>query len=142
MTTVAYDGRTLAGDTQANSAGMRRTVKKLFRLNDGRLFGGSGDYENCLLARDWLNDGGPKPTLTDDFTGLVIETDGRCMRYEHKLCPSPIAEKFTALGSGRDFAIAAMHMGQSAREAVKLASIYDIGTGPEVECLELVAQRE
>lgn len=36
---------------------------------------------------------------------------------------------FHAVGSGRDFAIAAMHYGKSAREAVELACLYDVSTG-------------
>lgn len=133
MTTIAFDGTTLAADTMANSGGMRRSVSKIFKLDDGRLFGAAGEYQNVLMALEWLNKGGERPALTDDFTGLLVDLQGQCFRYEHKLYPSLIAERFTACGSGRDFAIAAMHLGKSATEAVAIAGIFDVNTGRTVQ---------
>lgn len=40
------------------------------------------------------------------------------------------------MGSGRDFAIAAMHCGKTAREAVEIASLYENGCGNGVDVLE------
>lgn len=137
MTTIAFDGTTLAADTMANSAGMRRSVSKIFRLDDGRLFGAAGEYQNVLMALEWLNKGGERPTLTDDFTGLVIDLQGQCFRYENKLYQSLISERTTACGSGRDFAIAAMHLGKSAVEAVAIAGIFDVNTGRTVQNMTL-----
>lgn len=134
MTTIAWDGKTLAADTLAVSGGgLKRTAEKIFRLTDGRLYGGSGEYQEVLLVRDWLN-GGTKPDKLDDFSGLLIDGT-RSYRIESKCVLMPIAESFHAVGSGRDFALSAMYIGRSAREAVELAMRFDAWTGGEITVL-------
>lgn len=133
MTTVAFDGKTLAADTMAISGGLKRRTQKIFRLGDGRLFGGSGLYEEVLLVRDWLNDGGVKPKL-EDFSGLVI-SNGKAFLLGQLLVLMPLDDKY-AVGSGRDFAIAAMQLGKTAKESVEFAAQFDAWTGYEVETLE------
>lgn len=138
MTTIAWDGKTLAGDTVGISACMRRRVQKIFRLSSGDLFGAAGEYDEALLAKEWLEDQSKsKPTLKD-FSGLLITEDG-AFKLESALIRMPILEPFHAIGSGRDFAIMAMHLGKTAREAVELTLIYDAYSGGPVETLELAA---
>lgn len=52
-------------------------------------------------------------------------------------CPYPqeLSSKFYATGSGRDFAIAAMHCGRTAKEAVEIACLYDVYSGGSVDVL-------
>lgn len=56
MTTIAWDGATLAADKRAVNNGLFRTTTKIFRVND-RLFGFCGDaaYGNQMLQ--WIRDG-------------------------------------------------------------------------------------
>lgn len=131
MTTIAWDGKTLAADTRATAGGFAFGNDKAVRLKDGRLYAGSGSAEDCEAVRIWLETGGDKPTLKD-YVGLVIGSDASIWRYEDKLVPFQVTSPFHAVGSGRDYAIAAMHMGKTAREAVELASVYDIYTGGPV----------
>ena len=128
MTTIAWDGRTLAADTRATACGLAYGIVKAVRLKDGRLYGASGAADDCKAAQNWLDSGGEKPTVKD-YAGIVIGADLSIWRYEDKLVPFPVTDRFHAIGSGRDFAIAAMHMGKTAREAVELAIVYDIYTG-------------
>lgn len=128
MTTIAWDGRTLAADTLATAGGLAYGIVKAVRLKDGRLYAGSGAAEDCQAVLNWLYSGGEKPTVKD-YAGIVIGADLSIWRYEDKLVPFPVTDRFHAIGSGRDFAIAAMHMGKTAREAVELAIVYDIYTG-------------
>ena len=44
---------------------------------------------------------------------------------------------FYAIGSGRDFALAAMRMGADAKKAVKIASEFDIHTGGRIRTMRL-----
>lgn len=136
MTTIAWDGKTLAADTQSTSGGLPWTTIKAYRLNDGRLFAGSGAAEDCEAVREWLEKGGDKPTLKD-FIGLLIDNNSQCWSLEDKLHKIPVQAPFHACGSGRDFAMAAMHLGKSAREAVEFACLYDIYTGMPVTELSL-----
>lgn len=131
MTTCAWDGKSLAADSRAVTGGFCYRVCKASKLKDGRLYAGSGSAEECEAVRIWLESGGDKPTVKD-FVGMVIGADGSIWRLEDKIVQFQVHEKFHAIGSGRDYAIAAMHMGKSAREAVQLASIYDVYTGGPV----------
>lgn len=137
MTTCAWDGKTLAADTRGTVGGFPFTKTKAYRLKDGRLYAGSGDAEDCAAVRIWLETGGEKPKV-ENFVGMVIGADGSIWRYEDKLVPFQINQPFHAIGSGRDYAIAAMHMGKSAIEAVELACLYDVYTGAPITELSLI----
>lgn len=130
MTTIAWDGKTLAADTRNTSGGMPWVGIKAYRLSDGRLFAGSGSTEDSEAAMHWLENGDNKPTVKD-FSAILIE-NGECFRLEDKLVKIPVHAPFHACGSGRDYAMAAMHMGKSAREAVEFACLYDVYTGMPV----------
>lgn len=139
MTTVAWDGRTLAADSRSTSGGMPWECTKAVRLADGRLFAGSGSAEECEAVREWLEHGGEKPTVKD-FVGILIE-NGKCFRLEDKLIKLSVESSFHAVGSGRDYAMAAMHYGKTAREAVELACLYDVYTaGPVHELTQVSAE--
>lgn len=142
MTTIAWDGTTLAGDTLCVSYNLKREVQKIWRLADGRLYGGSGEYQGVLAVKQWLEDGEPddKEPLLDDFSAMVIDQKGHAFRLESQLVYMPIVEPYFAVGSGRDFALAAMFLGKNAREAVELAALFDIYTGFKVETLTLTPQ--
>lgn len=109
---------------------------KMYRLADGRLYGGSGTADDVLAVLAWLNEGGDKPTV-EHFAALLIDTEGQCARLEGGLRPMPIREPFHSVGSGRDFAIAAMALGKTAADAVALAMQFDPWTGGDVQTLRL-----
>lgn len=134
MTTIAWDGKTLAGDRRAGGTFLTR-VKKIWRLSDGRLFGCAGSLDEMTAVRDWL-EGEPKPKGLRDFTGILIELDGTVCRFEEKLTRTPILERCHAVGSGAPFAITAMALGKTAREAVGIAARFDPRTGGGVDVLE------
>lgn len=114
------------------------TGSKAYRLTDGRLYAGSGAAEDCEAVREWLEKTGDKPVVKD-FVGIIIES-GECFRIEDKLVKIPVKSPFHAVGSGRDYAMAAMHYGKTAREAVELACLYDVYTGCPVT--ELSVERQ
>lgn len=137
MTTIAWDGKTLAGDTQATRASLRNYCEsKVFRIttNEGAhvLLGCSGGEAESMQIVEWLKADRAemlKPKLdADSFTGILVDKSG-VYRLDSRLHPLKLMEAFHAVGNGRDFAIAAMHLGCSAREAVELAAVYDVFTG-------------
>jgi 20S proteasome alpha/beta subunit len=133
MTTIAWDGKTLAADSRATSSGMPYKAIKIFRLDDGAIFAGSGDYGQVCVVKDWVECSiGKSRPVADDFAGLYVAANGEAYRLESSLIMLPLHEQFHAIGSGRDFAMAAMHCGRSAREAVEIAAIYDVFTGGDV----------
>ncbi len=133
MTCVAYKDGILAGDRQGNGSFLQ-TVEKIFRLPDGRRFGGSGAAEQVREVRDWLAEGGDKPADLDNFNGILIDGP-RVYRLECRLILVPILEPFYAIGSGACYAITAMALGQSAEQAVEIAARFDPDTGGGVEVL-------
>jgi hypothetical protein len=139
MTTIAWDGRTLAGDRRGNAAGMAYEVCKLRRTADGRLLGFSGDIGVGMLMLEWLDRGGARPPQQDTdrwATVLEITPDGACWCHGRD-ARWRIEQPFFAIGSGRDFALAAMALGRTAPEAVDLAARFDTGTGNGVDALAL-----
>jgi hypothetical protein len=75
--------------------------------------------------------------LSEGFAGLVVSAKG-CERMENALIPIPIKEGFHAVGSGRDFALSAMRLGRTAREAIELACEFDVFTGGPITVLDLL----
>lgn len=140
MTTIAWSQThgQLAGDRLGNSGGVPIELGKIWEI-EGEFVGIAGMYEDGMAFVEWLLHGeeaASKPQVDESFRALVIR-EGKCFRYEYKLYPFEILEPFHAIGSGRDFALAAMALGRNAREAVELAMLFDIETGKGVDCLEV-----
>lgn len=141
MTTIAWDGQTLAADRQGTIGNLKTSCTKIFRLRDGRLFGGAGEHQDSLLVRDWLN-GGERPSdVGEGFSGIVIALEAVVHRLENKLVLDPVEERFYAIGSGSPYALMAMDLGKDAREAVARTSRYDPNTGTEIDTLRLKKPR-
>lgn len=142
MTTIAWDGQFLAGDRRGNSAGMAYEVTKVRRTQDGRLLGFCGDIGVGMLMLDWLEKGGTRPEQQDSdrwVTVLEIDPDGTCWCHGRD-SRWRIEQGFFAIGSGRDFALAALALGKNAAEAVELAARFDTGTGNGVDALPLARE--
>ncbi len=138
MSTIAWDGTRLAADTRGVIGdGLPIESHKLFRLTEGRLLAGVGLKEDLLLVKEWLLLAGEKPRIEESFAALLVLPTGQCFRLEAKLICLPVCEPFVAMGSGRDFALAALALGKTAVEAVELAARFDLWTGLPVEWLQL-----
>jgi len=143
MTCVAWDGKTLAADKRAVNSGMIFTVTKIFKVR-GRLVAASGDFDRVNESVAWFAAGAdpakmpPYARDNSDFVAmLVIEKDGTILKYERSAVPFKIESPFYAIGSGRDYAMAAMHLGHSAMEAVEVACALDSGCGNGIDTLTL-----
>lgn len=142
MTTIAWDGKHLASDTRCTaSGGLKRQVLKIFPLPDGSLYGACGSAEQNGVVRAWLAGEIHKPsTPLEDFTGMVIRPDATIWMYEKLLTPWQVFDKKHAIGSGRDYALMAMHFGKTAYEAVELASQFDAWTALPITVLKLLKE--
>lgn len=144
MTVIAFDGRTLAADKMSCAAGYGYTVTKVHRLRDGSIaaFSGDGDAAMALLA--WLNaaqNPAAYPETQKDRDGdascFVVRPDGSRWSYGKTPYPQRVECEIFAMGHGRDFALAAMHCGKTAREAVELACRLDVFCGNGIDTLTL-----
>lgn len=142
MTVIAWDGKSLAADKRAlTGGGLIRTTTKIFSVLHGlALAGYAGDADAGEEVLAWFADGAQPEKFPasqrdrDNWSGLlVVWNDGRIWKFERGPYPIKFAPQHFAVGSGRDFALMAMHLGKSAREAVELASIFDSGCGNGVD---------
>lgn len=136
MTTIAFDGETLAADSQVTCAYIELCGTKIRRMN-GTLCGAAGAAQDAELFFIWVKAGMPKekPDLDkDDFCALLV-SKGKVIYFDNKLigiksdCPA-------AVGSGSRYAVAAMHCGKTAKEAVKVAARFDPFTGGRIRTLK------
>jgi hypothetical protein len=143
MTVIAWDGKTLAADKRGCQSGFVYSVTKIFRVKN-RLVGFSGDAGRIGEFLAWLKAGAhPKTYPKNDYDSkdesyvwmLVIRADGTIEKYETSGYPIIVEEPFFATGGGRDYAIAAMHLGFDARRAVEVACRFDEGSGNGIDIL-------
>jgi ATP-dependent protease HslVU (ClpYQ) peptidase subunit len=141
VTTIATDGKSMAGDGLCTGDGLihGRSVGKVCRLPDGRIVGSAGTAYGQQAFAEWLINGGDKPRLADSFEGLVLHPDGRCLTYnEH--CQSCDQELPAVTGSGGALALGAMLAGKNPAEAVAIAADRDPFTGGTITVLHLESQ--
>lgn len=138
MTTVATDGKTMAADGMAISHGtiVEHGLSKVIRLDDGTLVGTAGQRSDGDAFKAWLG-GGERPKIKKPFEALVLRPDGSCTYHcEHDL--EGLTTEFpAAIGSGMDFALAAMDAGASPRRAVEISIRRSPHSGGEVTVLTL-----
>jgi ATP-dependent protease HslVU (ClpYQ) peptidase subunit len=140
MTTIAWDGHSLAADTLFNSggqfAGFDAKIHRLGRL----LIGCAGSVAVYEQFRDWVKGGmkGECPLKKDIANTFVVTPEGRAVMW----CddgPFRVSTTQWALGSGERYALGAMEMGATAAEAVAAAIRHDLASGGEVMVLRPAA---
>ena len=142
MTIIAWDGKTLAADRAATNCGYQRSVTKIFRVPGG-IVGFAGDESRVMAFLEWFKTGmylGMFPDFQkgDDAVGcLFIRNDGTQLAYTHTPYPAVHTDRFDAIGSGRDYALAAMYLGHDAKRAVEVACALDNGCGNGIDTLTL-----
>ena len=134
MSVVAIRNNLIAADSGGvGNGGVKWPVRKLVR--EGRLaIGWAGNFVDGKTFADWYFAGADRDKLptfhnraassdAPDFAALVLKPDGWEYWTEWMV---PEANKdnlspYCAIGSGAQAAMAAMHMGSGAEEAVKVA---------------------
>jgi len=142
MTCIAWDGKTLASDKRVTEEGLARTVTKIRRIN-GLLVGATGLTWAGREMLAWV-ERGRKPEdfpasqrNKDDWAGTIVIEGTHILTYDRGPYPIEIEDPTYAIGSGRDYALAAMHCGKTAAEAVEIAALFETGCGNGVDTLEL-----
>ena len=141
MSVIAWDGKQLAADKRACIGSLICTTTKIFLVRDCLVgYAGEADAGEEMLA--WFRDGAdpakfPASQRDKDIwaTFLVIHPDKTILKYEHTPYPLRFHDLIFAIGSGRDFALAAMALGRTAQEAVEVACNFDNGCGNGLDYL-------
>lgn len=130
MTTIACDGKSMAGDgfsVQAYTV-CCTSAKKLFR-HDGSVFGCCGRFETIQTFQNWIEGGqGDFPQMNEEFSAMELRPDGTLWEWGQYLTPFPI-EVPSAIGSGWKFGYAALKLGMTSVQAVEFAATLDVNTG-------------
>lgn len=150
MTTVAYDGRFLAADGRSTIGNLisGKAVKKIFPMtiiaNGAEVQGvlaGAGSFQTLTIVKNHLerNDLFESELIPEidpgSFQGLLVLETGEVYDLEDKLVPLP-AEIPAAVGSGTDYAMAAMVVGKSAVAAVEVACELDVYSGGKISVFD------
>lgn len=143
MSVIAWDGATLAADKRGSGGTSILTTTKIFRINDC-LVGYTGQLvfgEQILAwfkAGENIADFPPSQRDKDDWALLlVVRPDGKLQIYERTPYPATYEDKLFAVGSGADYALAAMHCGKTAAEAVALTNLLNSSCGNGVDILRI-----
>lgn len=98
-------------------------MKKVHRIGGG-LVGCAGNVASIDAFVRWLRDGaidGDYP-LMESLEAIVVDPRGRVSAYDDNSAePIEVRAPYCAIGSGRDFALGALHAGADARGAVRAA---------------------
>jgi ATP-dependent protease HslVU (ClpYQ) peptidase subunit len=133
MTTIAWDGTSLAADKASWSGPARRKVRKVFKVkaaNGGQFlvaFAGDGAFAMAVLG--WMRGQRDRPMPLDFLDqnelknqfALVIDEQRRVWQMAPSLTYTRMYERIYAFGGGHEFAWGALEAGATARRAVEIA---------------------
>lgn len=132
MTTIAWDGKTLASDSQSNTSfAVQNKIKKIHVVGD-KVIATSGCRGTALSFVNGEFDRFPN----DEADALVVhKKTGKCFYQGHMAAIEQ--GKIHAIGSGSDFAMGAMLAGATSVEAVKIAIKLDPNSGGRVQSVKI-----
>jgi hypothetical protein len=141
MTVIAWDGKTLCTDQQANDGSMKWEAEKAWYITNkatGKIciVTGVGTLGYIIQLRDWFANGMETALdITPNMAELiVVDDEGLCV-FSGEKTYSPVRLKAPmAFGHGREYAMGAMAMGANASDAVIIANEYSLHCGKGVAC--------
>lgn len=143
MTTIATDGKSMAGDGLSVDGGgliCSQAVVKVHRLRDKSIVGLAGTPFQIKPMVDWLNAGAKPASLPNmgdqNWDVLHLKRDGTIVSYGSN-GHSTVEEAPAAVGSGCDIAIGAMMAGASPKKAVGIACHRHTGSGGTITEISL-----
>ena len=143
MTVIAYDGRYVATDTLlVSDSGMKGRTRKL-TVFGSQVLSHSGAADHGQMMEIWFKDGKkpdafPRTTPDKDAYLYVFEKGKPIMCFQSWPAPVFIQSAEFAGGAGGPYALASLHLGRDARQAVKVACELNVYCGCGVEYVDLV----
>ncbi|OQS10079.1 hypothetical protein B0T37_10545 [Chromobacterium violaceum] len=136
MTTIAFDGITMAADGRATAEDviLADDLQKLHRLETNRwsgrpvIIGMAGVTRSVPGALAWIEGLAEQPGENADFAALVWDGERLIMVSDECLTPESWPAPM-AIGSGKIPALAAMRAGANAPRAVEVAITMDVYSG-------------
>ena len=140
MTTIAYDGNMIAYDSRLTAGNIIVDDDDMKRIDrHGYIFfilGNTDEVTDFLKLFKGNNDADRELSIS-----AIVYIDGdffKCGVEDKKLWKCPIRPgNFAVLGSGSEFALAAMDCEKNAVEAVEIAMGRDVNTGGRIRTFEI-----
>jgi 20S proteasome alpha/beta subunit len=138
MTTIATDGKTIAADSYATGDYCIHHVQKLFDVPGG-ILGVAGFIATAVEFVEWLKAENHEidPPKMEGTSAIMLTHKGEVWFYDETHVPFKNMGPCAAIGSGAQAALAAMHLGYSPRDAVKVAALVDPCTGGTITSLSI-----
>jgi len=137
MTTIAWRDGVIASDRQSINGKIPVRCTKLFRTKEYAI-GVAGSLSYGIAFVNWFQGDRSDECPLDEITAALVmnlET-GACEQWEAPGVGIPVEDDFEAIGSGAAVAIGAMEMGATAKEAIRIASKRDTGTGMGIQVIK------
>jgi hypothetical protein len=143
MTSVAWDGVTLAADRQAvhnNTPVLWAKLRKITFRGEPAYLAFAGEIDQCNSVVDWIVAGCDPDKIpvieTKNFSILVITKSKKAFYLNDGFFFYEMGKSKWAIGSGADFALGAMAHGATAEEAVGIACTLDVNSGLGVDSVK------
>lgn len=149
MTTIAWDGLTLAADRRISTDSQEAFRARKLADVGGAWVAVAGPIGLCRAFERWIRalDVSPMPAAlarafdAGEVEALVVDcASGQVSVYSGSDLPTEV-EGHAAIGSGWQFAKAALELGRTAGDAVRLAMRLDGATGGEVDEVRVLRRR-
>lgn len=147
MTTIAIDKDGLVAWDDRITEGNRYKTSgdpKAIKTDRGAIFAAAGDHIDLYAYAEWWENGASEGTYPFDrgieYRMLILTPHCNGYVYETNNTQRANAMRVNlphAIGSGIDFALAAMYCGRDAAEAVHVAAQFDVCTSANVCSLRL-----
>lgn len=134
MTTIVATKTAIYADTQCSYT-VPFKVNKIARIGQS-LFAGAGDMDDLQRFFNWRREGGDQPAFEDAIDIIELCTDGIFL-WGKKMVRLPIGDEVYSVGSGSQYAMGAMAMGATPKQALAVAAKLDISTGSETTVVKL-----
>ena len=145
MTVIAWDGRTLACDSQGTEAdGTISAVEKIWSVDGETLIAAAGVVAEGLEMKRWYLDGAEPerfPTLPgyDKLDTVLVVVTAEAVRAYHQI-PYPVlyaVDDPHAWGGASQIARTAMYLGKGAKRACEIACELSVRCGAPVVAHDL-----
>ena len=145
MTTIAYRSGIMASDSRVTEDTFiaMSNYPKIHKLKDGSIVGSCGSLSQItdLLAelKKESKFNSKKTYSYEDVGCLVVTPNKELWYYSHEMdhfIQLHGCEHY-AIGSGAHFALGALSMGATAKQAVEIAITYDAGSGGKIQTLSV-----
>ena len=144
MTTIAFDGKTMACDTRVTCGDTFYNTDTKIYESDAYVIGVAGNA-GCGVMLAQVSNILSMRTYEYDFQALVYEKSTKRTFYvsfqkswESNSFVVPVTDNFAAVGSGAPYASAAMYLGHTATRSVSVAAQFDPATGGNIITKQLL----